>query len=136
LIGVLLSIPLTIILTLCIHYVAILVGGKGTFKESYGVVGWSFIPMIFLVVIVLPLQLAALGLFAFSSNPSAYQVKPVVTVVLLGLEGLLIVWSLVLLGIGISMVHRFAVLKSIIMVTIVTGMVGYGIFLIYSSFNI
>ncbi len=136
LIGVLLSIPLTLLLTLCIHSVSVLVGGKGKFRESYGVVGWSFVPMIFLVVFVLPLQLAALGLFAFSSNPSAYQVKPVVTIVLLGLEGLLILWSIVLLGIGISMVHRFTLLKSVIMASVVTGVVGYGIFLIYSSFNI
>jgi hypothetical protein len=136
LIGVLLSIPLTLILTLGIHFVSVVFGGKGKVKESYGVVGWSFVPMIFLVVFVLPLQLAALGLYAFSSNPSAYQVKPVVTSVLLGLEGLLILWSMVLLGIGISMVHRFAFVKSIIVVTIVTGTIGYGIFLIYSSFNI
>ncbi|MHB1049738.1 MAG: Yip1 family protein [Bacteroidota bacterium] len=135
-IGVLLALPLTLLLTLCMHYIAVLIGGKGKLKETYGVVGWSFMPMIFLVVFVLPLQLAALGLYAFSSNPSAYQMKPVVTAVLLGLEGLLILWSIVLLGIGMSMVHRFAIVKSVIMVTAVTGAVGYGIFLIYSSFNI
>lgn len=134
--GIALSIPLTLLLAVSIHFCSVLAGGAGKWKESYGVVGWSFMPMIFFVVVILPLQLAALGLFAFSTNPSAYQIKPVVTTVLLGLEGLMIVWSIVLLGIGISMAHRFSYIKSVVLGTAVTGAVGYGIFLIYSSFNI
>jgi hypothetical protein len=135
-VGGMISAPLILALTVGIHGISRLIGGKGTIRESFGVVGWSFMPMVFIVVCILPLQLATLGLFAFSSNPTAYQVKPVVTVVLYGLEGLFILWSVLLLAVGISMAHRFVFIKGLIIGLLVTCMIGYGSFLIYSSFNI
>lgn len=135
-VGVMISVPLLLALTIGMHALSLLIGGKGRIRDSFGVVGWSFIPMVFVVIVIVPMQLATLGLFAFSSNPTAYQVKPVVTSVLFGLEGLFILWSLVLLAMGIAMAHRFAVVKGVIVAVSVTGMIGYGTFLIYSSFNI
>lgn len=134
--GIALCVPLFFTLAGCLHGAVRAVGGKGTFPMTYGVTGWSLVPMMFAVVIVLPLVLATLGLLMFSSNPSALQVKPTVTVVLVGIVGLLIMWSIILLVRGISMAHRVSKVKGAIVTLGVVGAVCYGIFEIYSSFNI
>lgn len=134
--GIALSIPLLFSTVTLLHVGGLLVGGKGRFKETYAVVGWSLVPVMFSVVLILPLELATLGLLLFSTNPSAYQVKPVVTAVLVGLDGLCAVWSLLLATIGFSMAHRLQRVKSFIVIIIVASAIAYLSFILYSSFNI
>jgi hypothetical protein len=134
--GIVLCIPLFFVLTGCIHLAVKTVGGRGSFTSTYGVTGWSLVPMMFFVVFVLPLMLATLGLLLFSSNPSALQVKPTVTIVLGSIVGLLMLWSLILLVLGLSMAHRVSKLKSAIVTLGVVSALCFGIVEIYSSFNI
>ncbi len=135
-IGLVVSVPLFYFFTGVFHAVAKLLDGKAEFRETYGIIGWSLMPMMLSVMIVLPLELSTLGLLLFSSNPSAYEVKPVVTMVFIGLDGLLALWSVLLAATGISMAHRFSFMKSLAVTIIVTGAVSYFTFIIYSSFNI
>ncbi|MFZ4619735.1 MAG: Yip1 family protein [Bacteroidota bacterium] len=110
--------------------------GRGSFKETYGVVGWSLVPIVLSVVFVLPLELGTLGLVLFSSNPSAFEMKPVVTMVLLGLDGAAVVWSMLLAAKGISMVHRFRFITALMIAVLSAAGVSYISFLLYSLFNI
>jgi len=135
-IGVVISIPLIYLLIGTFHLAARLLKGKGTFTETYGVIGWSLVPIMLSVIFVLPLEFSLLGLPMFSSNPSAYEVKPVVTAVLLGLDGLTALWSILLATKGISMVHRLRFVTSFILTLIVIGAVSTVSVFIYSSFNI
>ncbi|MBI2430238.1 MAG: YIP1 family protein [Ignavibacteriales bacterium] len=134
--GFVICLPLFYGLVCLIFGIVKIIGGKGNFRETYGVIGWSLVPIMFSVIFILPLELATLGLLTFATNPSAYEVKPVVTVVLLGLDGLLILWSIVLAGIGLSMAHRVQYLISFLIAAIAACAVGYSSFLLYSSFNI
>lgn len=135
-IGVVSALPLLYLLAGTIFSVSKLFNGKGTFTETYGVVGWSLVPVMLFVVFVLPLELGTLGLLLFSGNPSALDVKPTVTMVLLGLQGLLFLWSIVLSALGISMVHRFRFLASLLIALLaITGVSGISYF-IFLSFNI
>ena len=135
-IGIVISIPMFYMLAGTFHLFAKLLRGKAAFKDTYGIVGWSLVPVMLSVVFILPLELSTLGLFLFTTNPSAYEVKPVVTIVLLGFDGLLLLWSVMLAAYGISMAHRFRFATSLILTLSVIGAVSTVSFLIYSSFNI
>jgi hypothetical protein len=105
-------------------------------KVTYGIIGWSLVPIMLSVVFVLPFELSTLGLVLFSLNPSAYEMKPMVTVVLLGLNGLLVIWSLLLAAYGISLAYRFAFIKSLVIVMLVIGTTSFLSYLLFSAFNI
>ena len=134
--GIMISIPLVCLLIGTFHISARILQGKGTLKETYGVIGWSLVPIMFSIMFVLPLEFGLLGLLMFSTNPSAYEVKPMVTIVLLGLDGLTVLWSMVLASFGISMAHRIRFVTSFILTLIVVGAVSTVSVYIYSSFNI
>ncbi len=135
-IGCVVGIPLFYLVSGLYHGLAKLAGGKASWKDTYGVIGWSLVPLMLSVVFVLPLELGTLGLLFFSKNPSAYEVKPVVTIVLAGLDGLMVIWSILLASVGISMAHRFHFAKGMIITLIVSSADSFLSYLIYSSFNI
>lgn len=134
--GLLICIPLFYFLTVIVHGLSKAAGGKGNFRETYGVVGWSLVPIMFSVIFILPLELATLGLLMFSTNPSAYEVKPIVTSVLLGLDGLLVAWSIILGVRGVTMAHRISTVLGASVVIIGSILVAYISYLLYSSINI
>jgi hypothetical protein len=134
--GVAICIPLFYALVILLYGIAKSIGGKGGLRETYAITGWSLVPIMLSVVFILPLALATLGLFLFSTNPSAYEVKPIVTSVLMGLHGALVLWSIILAAKGISLLHKLNIILSLIVVLCVCGAVAYVSFFIYSSFNI
>jgi hypothetical protein len=135
-IGLAISIPLFYTLALAVHLVVVLFKREAKFTVTYGIIGWSLLPIILSVVFILPLELSTLGLLLFSANPTAYEVKPLVTTVLLGLNGLMVIWSLLLCATGISIAYRFSFFLSLIIVLFVSGAISFLSYLIYSSFNI
>jgi len=134
--GVVVAIPLFLGMTFSLHGIAKLFNGKATFKETYGIAGWSLVPVMLSVVFVLPLELATLGLYFFSTNPSGYEVKPVVFSVLMGLDGISAGWSILLAAIGISMAHRFHFIIALLSVLMTVTVFSFLSFIVYSSFNI
>jgi hypothetical protein len=132
-IGIIISIPLFYCLAFTFHAVIKLVRREAEFKVTYGIIGWSFVPIVLSVVFILPFELSTLGLLLFSKNPSAYEVKPLVTIILIGLDGLLVFWSLILASVGISMAYRFRFIVSMILVLFVVGTTSFLIYSIYSS---
>lgn len=134
--GIVIFIPVFYAIVLLLHGISKSIGGKGHFRETYAIAGWSLVPIMLSVIFILPLELATLGLFLFSDNPSAFDVKPVVTSVLLALDGLLVLWSIILAGKGISLLHRLNGILSIVVVLCAGGAVAYASFFIYSLFNI
>jgi hypothetical protein len=135
-IGVCIGIPIFLLLTSAVYGAAMLFRGKGSFLDTYGVIGWSLVPVMFSVVFILPLELGTLGLILFSTNPSAVEVKPLVTFVLKGMDVLTVVWSLLLAAKGISMVHRIGFLISLIISVSAAAATSYIVYYIYSFFNI
>jgi hypothetical protein len=134
--GLIVSLPLFAAYCGTIHGLSKVLKGKGSFLESYGITGWSLVPVMFSTVFVLPLELGTLGLLMFSSNPSAMEVKPVVTMVLLGLDGAFVLWSVTLSAIGLSMVHRFRFVTAFLITLVSAAAVSVLSLYIYSSFTI
>lgn len=134
--GIVISIPLLFLLASAFYVLAKLLKGNGKFKETYAVTGWSLVPIVFSVVLLLPLEFATLGLYVVSSNPTAYEVKPLVSTVLFGLDALFAVWSVLLAVVGISMAHKVSYGTSFIIVAGGSVAVGYISLLLYSLINI
>ncbi|MEW6060547.1 MAG: Yip1 family protein [Bacteroidota bacterium] len=134
--GLSICIPLFYLLTGVVYGLSKVFGGKGNFRETYGVIGWSLVPIMLSVVFILPLELATLGLLMFSTNPNAYEVKPMVTSVLLGLDGLFAAWSILLAAIGVAMSHRINIVLGGLIVLVGSSVVAYISYFLYSSINI
>jgi hypothetical protein len=134
--GVIVAFPMFLAMVYVFHNLLKLLGGHGSFKNTYAVSGWSLVPIMLSVVFILPLELATLGLIFFSENPNPYDVKPLVYVTLLVFDCVLVLWSLFLAGKGLSLVHKIHILISSSVVLVVVG--GFGIVLnkIFSFFNI
>jgi hypothetical protein len=69
-------------------------------------------PIMVSVSIVLPIELASIGLRLFSTNPSPMDVKPVVYIVLLGLDGFAALWTINLARVGFCVAHKISTWKS------------------------
>ncbi len=79
------------------------------FKDIYSLNVYSFMPYLFSLVFIFPVELIVLGGDIFSNNPYSYQIKPVVTYILLAFEFITILWSFYLIqkSIYIIILKRF-----------------------------
>lgn len=70
---------------------------KLRFKDIYAVNAYSFIPYLFGLIFIFPVELVVLGGDIFSNNPYSFEIKPSITYILLGFELITISWSFYLI---------------------------------------
>ncbi len=70
---------------------------KLRFKDIYSVNAYSFIPYLFGLVFIFPVELVVLGGDIFSNNPYSFEIKPLITYILIGFELITITWSFYLI---------------------------------------
>ncbi len=70
-------------------------------KDNYSVTIFSFMPMLFALFMLAPVEYALFGKYWFTFNPSPFMIKENAAFVLAGIEGVLLLWSFILLGISI-----------------------------------
>jgi hypothetical protein len=111
--GLAIAYPTAMSLAVLLHGAAKVLGGKGRVRNTYAVFGWSLMPIMATVCVVLPIEFASIGLRLFSTNPSPWEVKPVVYTVLLSFDALAILWSIVLTTVGLSIAHKISRWRSL-----------------------
>ncbi|MDP2364780.1 MAG: hypothetical protein Q8M94_13565 [Ignavibacteria bacterium] len=74
------------------------------FKDIYATNIYAFIPYIFGLIFIFPVELTVLGGNIFSNNPYSFQIKPTVSYILFGIEGIVLIWSLILVYKGTFLV--------------------------------
>jgi hypothetical protein len=72
------------------------VGIATTLKDNFSVLVYSYVPYIYGILILFPVELIIFGDYLFSNNPSPFFLKETLAYTLLGFEVLLILWSLFL----------------------------------------
>ncbi len=79
------------------------IGNKGIvrFKDNIAIITYSFIPIIIISIILLPIEYGIFGKQWFSSNPSPIVVKKNAAYLLYGIESVMILWSVVILYIAL-----------------------------------
>lgn len=132
-IGVGISLPVGGMMAMSVHFLLKLFGGKGLMKNTYAVFGWSLTPILLSVSIVLPIELASIGLRLFSTNPSPMDVKPVVYVVLIFLDAFSVVWSIYLARVGLSIAHKISGWKSLEVVVSVCLFFSIALYKLFAS---
>jgi hypothetical protein len=65
-------------------------------KDIYSVNVYAFIPYIFGLFFIFPIELTVLGGDVFSNNPYSFQIKPAISYLLIGIEAIVLVWSFIL----------------------------------------
>ena len=132
--GLGMTYPVGLALVFVLHWFMKLLGGRGVLKNTYAVLGWSLMPIMLSVVIVLPIELAAIGLRLFSTNPSPMEIKPVVFIVLFAFEMFAIAWSMSLARVGLSIAHKISPLKSLEAVFTVSAAFSVALYQLFASF--
>lgn len=70
-------------------------------KDQFAVLIWAMLPMVFSLLFLFPLEFAVFGVELFTSNPSPFVIKPVLSWMFVGLESLLLLWGIFLGTVGL-----------------------------------
>ena len=66
------------------------------FRDNFSIYIFSTIPLLFAMVFLVPVEFALFGKYWFIFNPPPYVIKPLEFWVIFSLEGLMILWTLLL----------------------------------------
>jgi hypothetical protein len=86
-------------------------GGRGTYRTSRHILAFSAAPLVLTLLAVWPLRLAVYGRDLFRSGGADEGLG---NWIFTGLIGVFVLWSLALLALGISVVHRWTFLRGVI----------------------
>lgn len=92
-------------------------------KDTISVNTFSFLPLVFALGFLFPLEYALFGKYLITFNPSPFILKETAAYVLTGIEGLFVIWSFVLLFIGVF-VQTKKILAAIIGFILIAGIIS------------
>ena len=134
--GIMLGPPLGIltvtVFSIACNIIARLAGTKISVKNCFAVTAFALIPTVISVILVLPLEIMTFGVYFFSKNPSPYLLKPTSYILLLILDGIFILWTLLLLVIGIKILSDRSYIYSVIVACCGIGFVSGFYYLLYN----
>jgi hypothetical protein len=130
-IAILIGIPLGIVLcpiASSLHCgISKILGNKASFRTSLGITSYSLTPIVLSFLLVLPLELLTFGMYFFTFNPPPITIKPILYMLLIGLDFALAVWAWVLLIIGTNVGNQISLWKSIVTSSVVYGLLVIGL---------
>lgn len=135
-IGVVFGLVAAVAVTGLYHLVAKLLGGMTGFKGSLGVLAYSMTPVVFSLVLILPIELLTFGMYLFTGNPNPYVIKPASYVLLIGFDSLIALWTLALAVVGTRVGHRLSTIRSMIVVIVTLAFFGGGMFFAAYQFHL
>jgi hypothetical protein len=113
-VGPVVGILFSLILSLALLSSARMFGGRTTLKNMFAVLSYAYVPVIFSLAVVFPIEIAVFGLDFFGSNPSPMIINPIVYIALLAFDALATLCSYALLVEGISVLKGCALWKAIV----------------------
>jgi hypothetical protein len=129
--GILIGIPFGIVLcpiASSLHWgLSKMLGARTSFRTSLGIISYSLMPIIITLVFVLPIELLTFGMYFFTFNPPPITIKPVLYILLVGLDIALAVWAWILLIIGTNVGNQISLLKSTLISSFVYGLIVIGL---------
>lgn len=69
---------------------------KNRIKDNFSIYTYSFIPIIFALIILTPVEYALFGHYWFTFNPSPFIIKTMESYILIVIEAIFLLWSLIL----------------------------------------
>ncbi len=133
--GLLLGPPVGMAFVLCfsvvLNWVSGMFGGNATLRNTFAVVSYSSLPIIFTLVFVFPVELAMFGLDFFGNNPSPIVIKPIAYIILVGFDFLGFVWSWILLIEGSIVMNGISRMKAALVTLFMMIILGMCSFVIH-----
>jgi hypothetical protein len=125
-IGVVAGAPLGILFGLLasslVKIIARILGGRGSQRNLRAVLAFGAVPVIFLLVIVYPLQFGIFGKYLFDHNPPPWVYEPTIYYILLTLSCIAVLCAVLLYGMGVAIACSFRKWKGMIPALIVAGL--------------
>ncbi|HEY6951739.1 MAG TPA: Yip1 family protein [Bacteroidota bacterium] len=118
--GVALGLVCAMLFTVLFHLTARVLGGRGSFRTSLGVLAYATTPVFLSLVLILPIELLTFGMFLFTSNPDPYTIKPGLYVALISVDVAVSLWAFGLAVIGGSVSRQFSVGRSLVSLVLTT----------------
>ena len=112
LLGPVVGIGLLLVLSTIIHSILRTSRLSMRFRNTLAVSSYAFAPIVFTLVVVFPLELMTFGMNLFTSQPPLSTLNPTSFLLFLLLDGSAILWSLLLLSLGVHVLTGFQILKS------------------------
>ncbi|MFH0989753.1 MAG: Yip1 family protein [bacterium] len=112
------GIVLGAVLVIPYHIAVRLFGGLAKIRSSFALLAYSLVPVVLSLIFILPIELLTFGMYFFTANPPPYTINPVLYTILMGIDGCVVVWSLILAVIATVKGHRISILRSIIAMSI------------------
>jgi hypothetical protein len=98
-------------------------GGISSFRTSIGISSYALIPIILSLVVILPIELMTFGMYLFTGNPHPMALKPMLYIVLIGIDSAMVFWTFILLIIGTAVGNQIPFWKSFLIASLLCGMV-------------
>ncbi|WP_337865567.1 Yip1 family protein [Ignavibacterium sp.] len=122
-ISFLITLIFFVIISLSIQKILLLLKVKARFRDILAVMTYSFLPNLFALFILFPIEMVFYGEYLFSNNPYPFQIKESIFYFLLSLETLCVFWSVFLFYVGIkefTYSRIFSLIFSIIVWIVIT----------------
>ncbi len=124
-IGIIVGFICAFLFTLLFEMMMRIFGGKGTTRNSLGVLAYATTPVSLSLMMILPIELLTFGMYLFTSNPDPYMIKPGMYVTLIGFDGIMALWALALGVLAATVSKQISYGKAIVAVAVaVAGSLG------------
>jgi hypothetical protein len=98
---------------------------KTRFNDNFTIYTYALVPILLSFVFLTPFHFALYGFYWFTVNPSPLIIKPLVTYVLYGIEGLFMLWTLVLFIVATYTQSKRIILSVIAGIILFTFVMGF-----------
>ncbi len=124
--GPLLGMLFGLLAGVLVRYLARPLGGRGSARNSRAVLAFAAVPIIFLLVIVYPVEFGIFGKFLFDHNPPPEVYEPTIHYALLTLNTVALLWAVALYGTGLAVANSISWWKGMIPALVVAALVVGG----------
>ena len=111
--GILFGLILITIISLLVLLFAKIFKLKTRFRDIWSVISFSFVPLIYSFIFLMPVKLVAFGISYFSANLSPQTINQFVYYLLLIIDGSLFLWTAILFLIAIKTIFDLNITKAL-----------------------
>jgi len=128
--GPILGLISVLLMSIVLRIASKILGGHSSMRETFAVVAYATVPIVWSLVLVFPVELAVFGGYFFDSNPPPQVINPIAYLLLLTLDSIAVFWSWILLVYAVRVAHRLSVpraLFSALSIPVLTALLAVGI---------
>lgn len=91
------------------------------YRDINAIVSYASFPIILSIVFIFPVEVGIFGMYLFTNEPSPFSINPLAYSLVIGLDVLLVIWSLVILFIGLRIISGSIIRLLIIWILVIVS---------------